>query len=95
MLLIYNYNDDRYHYFFLFFNLSDNVTASFLQTTRKTVCNFVILAHLSVLICCFRVSNSVKVSVHGVVFFSISKCFSPQKSFTSCPVSVSPSIIIR
>ena len=55
-----------------FFNLSsDNFTASFLQTTRKTVCNFVILTHLSVLICCFNFSNSVIVSVHGALFFSI------------------------
>ena len=81
---------------YLVFNLSsDNVTASFLQTTRKIVCNLVILTHLSVLLCCFSFSNSVMVSVHSAVFFSISKSFSPQKSFTSCPVSVSPSIMRR
>ena len=74
-------------------NNSNNSTASFLHTTRKTVCSLFISTHLSVFICCFSVSNSVIVSVQGSVSFNNSKCCSPQNSFYSYPVSVFPSII--
>ena len=93
-LLIYNYNDDWYLLWFFSFNLSSNISvASFLQTTRKTVCILFISTHLSVFICCFSVSNSVIISVQGSVFLNNSKCCSPQKNFTSSPVSVFPSIV--
>ena len=78
------------------FSLSSNSSiASFLQTTRKTVFSLLISTHLSVCIWFFNVSNSVMVSLQSVMSFNNSKCFSPQKSFTSCPVSVLPSIIIK
>ena len=59
----------------------------------KTVFSLLISTHVSVCICCSSVWNSVIVLLQGVMSFDNSKCFSPQKSLTSCPVSVIPSIM--
>ena len=92
--MIYDYDNEWYHYSFYFFVLSSiRFIASFFKTTRKTVCNSFNLTHSLVLICCFSTSNSVIVSVHGAVFLSKSKYFSPQKNFISCSVFVIPFMI--
>ena len=72
---------------------SISVIASFLHTTIKTVFSLLRSIHRSVWICCFNKLYSVIVSLQMVMCFSNSKCFSPQNSFTSCPLSVFPSII--